>query len=146
MSGPRTSTAANAHPRVLVRHVCVALLLAALAGGCAKTPTEAYDEAHIAAEADDLDAFLPHLTERSARLVRALEGVRKDTAGRLSWFHSPFDVHTFGTVVAEEVFDDTAVLQVEDRGRTERVLMRYERGAWRIDALELAGFWRPLER
>lgn len=125
------------------------VLLAALAAAltaCAQTPTEAYDEAHIAAEAKELDAFLPHLTERSAKLLRSLEGVRTESAGRLSWLPSPFDIHVFGSVVEEEIFDDTAVLQIEDRGRTERVLMRYEGGLWRIDALELDGFWRPIQR
>lgn len=128
------------------RQLLAALVVAVLSTACAETPTEAYDQTRTIAEAKDVDPFLDRLTDRSAGLLRSLEAVRSQTAGRLTWLSSPFDIHVFGEVVAEERFDDTAVLTVEGRSRTERVLMRFERGSWKIDALELAGFWRPLER
>ncbi|GMV40246.1 MAG: hypothetical protein AMXMBFR64_19620 [Myxococcales bacterium] len=129
-----------------LRPTIYALLLVLLVSACAETPSEAYVRARTTAEAKDEDAFLAHMTRRSAALLRSLEATRKDTAGRLAWLSSPFDVHAFGEVVSEERFDEAAVLVVEGRGRRERVLMRLERGSWKIDALELASFWRPLER
>jgi hypothetical protein len=84
-----------------------------------------------------LDCFDQNSREILSRLIEQSEPL--DYMGR---YRKLLD---FDEILADEVYDRIAVFLVR-KGRSEsRVVMVLEEGEWKIDALELRNFWRPLD-
>ncbi len=113
--------------------------------GCRQPPAEVYLEARSAAEAENMDAFLPHFTRWSRTLLQGFSEVVDQSRRRLQYVRDPLKLHSFGDVTNETITEDLAILEVTGSRGTEQVVLVVEDGAWRIDALRLAGFWEPLQ-
>ncbi len=126
------------------------LVVAALCGGCGKTPTETYQHMVAAAKLGDTETFLNHFTKESKSLIEALIRL-SETYGFER--NSPYRLLVMDRVLSEEMGEEplrdgqkrrTATLLVQSGQKRRKIKMVEVDGKWLIDAVDLEQFW--LER
>lgn len=85
-------------------------------------------------------------TAHSRDLLERLLDQRRTSGGALDYMERYKKLLDYEDVVAApEVYDTIALLTVGKGKRRETIVFQLEADEWKIDALELAAFWAPLD-
>ncbi|MFT7623892.1 MAG: hypothetical protein ACI9WU_003077 [Myxococcota bacterium] len=126
--------------------VMSATLPLALFGGCNDSIEDRFYACRdLVADKDERDASLDCWTTDSRPLIENLLAQRKESARVLDYLESYSKLLDYDDVVAEpEIHGDLALLTVAKGKRRQVIVFVKEEDAWRINPVELAAFWRPL--
>ncbi len=120
------------------------------AGGCSKKDVDIEDRffecRDLVADKEMRDEALKCFTNSSRDVLSALLKQKKRTSSALNYMRNFSKLLDYETVAAPpDVRDDIALLLVRKGSRQETIYFIKEENEWRIDALELRGFWAPLD-
>lgn len=111
---------------------------------CKETPEDILIRAKAAAKEKNITKYLGCFTEKSKKLIENLLKVKEDTRGILKIIKNPFDLLPEGKIVKTKVdeHNNVAVINVKDRGITEKITMNKEKDNWKIDITLLDKFYK----
>lgn len=129
----------------------VSVLLLAISLGCKKE--EDIENRYLAckeriedAQEDDIEDTFECWTSKSRAVIEALVKHEKQSV-TLAYLESYPRLLDYDDLAAPpEVLDTIAFLPVKKGDKRTVIIMRLEEGEWRIDGLELPGFWLPLNQ
>lgn len=121
-----------------------ALLLALAFAACTDPPTERFNQALTAADAQDVERFQTFFTRKSVNLLHGLETAGKRS--RLYYVKDATKLMPKGDLENVDVKDNFAVLTFKVRGAKQDIWMFFEDGEWKIDLTSLPTFWAGLTR
>lgn len=84
-------------------------------------------------------------TARSRQLVEGVLKQSDDTSGTLAYLERYRKLLDYDDVVSVDVHGSMAFVTLQKGSKTETGIFEKQDGSWRIDALELSGFWRELD-
>lgn len=128
--------------------VCVALIT--LSSGCGKDDAgleERFFECRdLLRDKETRVASLDCFSKDSRAVIAELIKQRKKTQNALNYMRNYGRLLDYETVAAPpDIRDDIGLLLVSKGSRQETTYWIREEGEWRVDGLELAGFWAPLD-
>ncbi len=116
-------------------------------GGCDESLDERfYACRELVAEKESREDSMECWTAHSREILENLGHERKRSAGLLSYMERYRKLLDYDeAVAAPEVHQDIAFLTVAKGRKRQTIVFVRENDAWKIDALELAEFWRALD-
>lgn len=128
--------------------VAVAFAALLLCGGCGEEETleDRFFQCRDRVEdKEQRSASLKCFTERSRTILRNLLAQKRQSGGLLDYMQRYRKLLDFDEVAQPPEFHETIAYLLVRKGRDEvTIVFQWEEEEWRIDALELPGFWRRL--
>ena len=124
------------------------LAIIAMGLGCSQTETvetRFFECRELVQEKESRAESMDCWTTQSRLLVEGVLKQSSTTSGTLAYLERYRKLLDYDEIVSVDVHGAMAFVTLSKGSRTETTVFEKEDGAWRIDALELSGFWLELD-